>query len=380
MLYDAYRQRILAFAARLHKGLSVARICMCVLLAVLSATAALAFCQGLFLSKIEDQSVIYGEPVVLDANAFLCSVAYETEHADGTWQAGTAFPVGVHRIRGVTENYLGIRRYTDVITVTVKERRLSLSVLERTWQYGEFLPHTIADLEAVGLRSGDAIVSAAFLADSALPGRVTVSTVMEQLRIENADGADVTDCYRIVTKDGSGIIENHLTLAAYNASKVYDGKPLTMPSCYVADGILLPGHTLRAETGGTITDVGSTENRITAFFILDEAGNDATASYTVTLQNGTLSVTPCPIAISTGNASAIYNGQMLTCETYWISGGQLPEGTQLHVEMPTFLRERGSVVNRYGAVSIVTLQHKKVIDITKNFRITDGNLGILRIY
>ncbi len=380
MLYDTYRQKVQLHARRLRKGLRIAALCLLVLCVVFSLLAAFEACRGILTAGLSDQTVTYGDKVRLDAAAFACPVTYEVSAAPDTWEPITALPVGEYRVRGYTENRFGIRRYTDPVTVTVLEKELTLTVSARTWNYGEFLPHTEEDLEPVGLVFGDRVAKASFLADSAMPGEVTVSLVGDTLRIENESGTDVTSCYRITTKDGPGLIENHLTLTAYSAAKTYDGTPLSQPFCYVSRGKLFDGHILSAEVKGTVTDAGDVENTIVSYTITDKFGEDMSSLYTVKTEAGTLEITPCLIEISTGSASGVYNGRPISCSDYWVSDGALPDGCRIEVEMHNTMTERGSLLNSFDNVKVFRTVNGEVIDITHNCKIVAGKIGVLKIY
>lgn len=103
-----------------------------------------------------------------------------------------------------------------------------------------------------------------------------------------------------------------ITLQAPSDTKTYDGAPLTKPTGVEATG-LPSGFTVDAVVSGTQTNVGSSVNALGSYKILDSKGDDVTSSFTVIKAvNGTLTVTPAPLAVTTPNASKQYDGTALT--------------------------------------------------------------------
>ncbi len=380
MLYDTYRQRIQHLAERLRTILRIAVPCLILLFTAVILTAAVEFCRGLFLSGLTDQKIVYGEAVQTDANAFLCPVQYETQIGDSSWQPLDMLTAGEYQLRGFSENRFGIRRYTDTVHVTVTPRALFVTVSAHTWDYGAPLPYTWEDLHIEGLVNGDRLAIAEFLADSALPGTVSVTLDRDSLRIENEYAADVTACYRVTVEEGVGTIEASLTVSAYSAVKVFDGTPLSLPQYYISEGQLPSAHRLQVTVEGSVTETGQTENRIVGHSITDEAGTDVSQFYRIIAKHGMLRILPCPVEISTGSTSEIFDGKSLSCADYWISGGALPAGYRMEVEMPTTLTYPGVAVNRCGQVKIYAVIGGKTVDMTHNFEITEGAVGMLRLY
>lgn len=120
------------------------------------------------------------------------------------------------------------------------------------------------------------------------------------VRILNEKSEDVTDEYLIEIKRGALLIEpRKITFKAGDASKVYDGTPLTCNEIELVvdetdDSLdaLYEGHTVAAyEVSGSQKLVGRSENTITYIAIHDKNGNNVTHNYTIVLLPGTLKVT-----------------------------------------------------------------------------------------
>jgi len=92
-----------------------------------------------------------------------------------------------------------------------------------------------------------------------------------------------------------------LELTAESAEKAYDGKALTQSDFRILSGKLMGEDKLTADVAGSITEPGSTANKIQTVKIL--AGQkDVTANYEITIKDGTLTVTAAGNVL-TGDAS-----------------------------------------------------------------------------
>ncbi len=172
----------------------------------------------------------------------------------------------------------------------------------------------------------------------------------------------------------------HLALTSYDASKVYDGTPLSLPKYYISKGELRPGHTIEVEMSASITEVGEATNKFTSVIIYDENGLNVTAQYNIEYYFGTLTVTPRTLFISTGSASKPYDRRELSCDKYWISGGELPEGHTLVVKLGTAITGRGYASNNYTYARVFAYINGVRKDVTKNYIIKPGHIGVLAIY
>lgn len=109
-----------------------------------------------------------------------------------------------------------------------------------------------------------------------------------------------------VTKNPSTI-----TLTAGSASKTYDGTALTSNEI-TAEG-LPDGYSISGTCQGTQTDAGSHVNQIVEYRLFDETGKNITEFYNgVIFSNGTLTVTPAPLTITTLSDEKAYDGEPLT--------------------------------------------------------------------
>ena len=114
-------------------------------------------------------------------------------------------------------------------------------------------------------------------------------------KIFSDEGEDITDQYWIVKTYGKlNITPRDIVIQANDASKVYDGTPLTCDEYTILTdtGSLVSGHTVAmCIIDGEQTDIGRSQNLITYILILDENRKDVTSNYWIKYLSGTLRVT-----------------------------------------------------------------------------------------
>ncbi len=111
------------------------------------------------------------------------------------------------------------------------------------------------------------------------------------LQIER-DGVDVTGNYTVNVSMGELVVRPRpITVRTADASKVYDGTPLTNDSwAIVSITTPLPIHTVQVAVSGTRTEIGESPNDIAEVLITDEHGENVSHNYDITEQPGTLVV------------------------------------------------------------------------------------------
>ena len=190
--------------------------------------------------------------------------------------------------------------------------------------------------------------------------------------------ADVSGNYLLSTEEGTLTVQPRpLTLVADSAEKTEDGLPLTKPDCHILSGTLLEGHTLSSVTvEGSQTTVGSSANVIRpgSVVIGDQAGEDVTAYYSLTLDPGTLTVKQPPViavTLGVGDLKKIYDGTPLSvssADVRVLSGSALPAGYSLIASFnPQAITSVGKTQVTITAVHILDEAGK---DITSRYDIT----------
>ena len=109
------------------------------------------------------------------------------------------------------------------------------------------------------------------------------------------------------------ITKRKLTIKAWSVDKVYDGMPLTSSKFEITSGSIPSGQTLTITTSGSITNVGTTSNKIATYKII-ASSEDVTKNYDVTTVDGTLKVIPATITGSVKIIGQTIYGETLTAE------------------------------------------------------------------
>ncbi len=119
-----------------------------------------------------------------------------------------------------------------------------------------------------------------------------------------------------------------LTFAVQDASKTYDGTPLTASSYELVSGELLEGHTATVSFMGEQTDSGKGESDLNVQ-ITDKKGYDVTKEYAVKVQKGELSVLPSQITVELQDTQVVYNGKSVEFDHYTVTQGKLVKGHKI---------------------------------------------------
>ena len=144
-----------------------------------------------------------------------------------------------------------------------------------------------------------------------------------------------------VTKNDAAI-----SLTAGSATKTYDGTALT--STDVTESGLPGGLTYQATTAGTITDAGTAANKVSTYKVLDASGNDVTANFTnIQTTDGTLTVSPRQVTLTSASDSKTYDGKPLTNHTVTPGGDGFAEGEGATYDVTGSITDAGSAKNAF---------------------------------
>ena len=160
----------------------------------------------------------------------------------------------------------------------------------------------------------------------------------------NSQNYAVTENLGTLTVTGNS--ESEVTLTAASASKTYNGTALTNSNVTAAG--LPDGFTVEAAASGSQTNVGASKNVVNDNYVIkNAAGVDKTANFTnVKKADGTLTVNPAPVTITTGSGSKVYDGTPLTNAEASITG--LVNGETASVKATGTQTEVGSSDNTYS--------------------------------
>ena len=139
-------------------------------------------------------------------------------------------------------------------------------------------------------------------------------------RIEAAGGLPQTETTPVdqgenaFPADGDWTYGGEVTIFARSAGKLYDGAALSRNGDALVTG--LPSEfSIQVSTSGSQTGVGTGENRVDSYAILNPMGENVTSHFTaVRTVPGKLVVSPAPLIVWTGSAEKYYDGTALTCD------------------------------------------------------------------
>lgn len=159
---------------------------------------------------------------------------------------------------------------------------------------------------------------AGFTCEATTKGSVTnVGSAVAEIDtyvIKNADGKDVTDQFGNVSTGFATLLvtKRPVTVVSEDASKVYDGTPLTKHEAGVTGGSMVDGESFVYEFTGTQTVAGESANS----FIISAGDGTNLDNYEITKQDGTLKVEPKGIVPGEDNGmkvtkpvDRVYNGK-----------------------------------------------------------------------
>ena len=194
------------------------------------------------------------------------------------------------------------------------------------------------------------------------------------VKIIDENQADVTEEYALSYKLGKlTVTPRPITITSGSASKQYDGTPISCESYQIVGGTLLNGHALSVEYGMSRTEVGVSENIISARVVNDK-GRDVTANYKLDVLNGSLTITGYPIAIATPSKEGVYNGLPLQNNAYEVLSGELKNGDTMVVTVLGSQTNVGTSENDFS-IQIFSTSGE---DVTGRYEITK-ELGTLTV-
>ena len=237
--------------------------------------------------------------------------------------------------------------------------------------------------------------------DGKFPSLIDVGTTQNKFAVGIFDGInDVTDNYVIDYEYGTlEIFPRPITIKTGDATKVYDGAPLTCNSykdvAEDGDRGLVDGHKVTyVAVNGTRTEAGVSDNTVDLEkqpIIVDENGKEVTKNYEVSYAYGKLTVTKRPIKITTVSATKVYDGTPLDptlYESYTVTSTANPALSPIlapdqsaEVDFLNTVTDVGSVKNEVAVRIYADADTEKATDLSANYEISYeyGTLSITPI-
>ena len=305
-------------------------------------------------------------------------------------------------------NYMVVGVKKGTLTVTKRALTITADSAEKVYD-GEPLTCETVTADEFDAEAGTGLVpghTVTVTIESAITdvGTLTNAIKSGSVVIKDENGVNVKDNYKITKADGElTVTPRPIILAAGSAEKVFDGTKLTCADVEAkavegeeASG-LVEGHvfvsaTLTAqsyrvdagETANVIKNSGTEEEPIYEFVIKSSDAEDAvdvSANYIVSdTEDGTLTVAKRPVVITADDASKVYDGTALTCDTVTASAveGNDDSGLVSTHKITAVTMTKDSTITDAGTqantIESVTIMNKNGAsgsrDITANYEIT----------
>lgn len=189
--------------------------------------------------------------------------------------------------------------------------------------------------------------------------------------------------YLVTTADGTlEVTAKEVTITAKDASKAYDGSPLTeggFTTTVLEDGDTHT-FTVAMTEGSTITNVGNTPNEIATVdgVTVTTGTQTAIGNYFVTTANGTLTVNPASVTLTANSRNTdVYDGTVKTVTGFTCKVGELTVEGLTFAESVTASGSGTDAGDYVVTVTGVTLNETK--DNTGNYVVTGTTNGTLTI-
>lgn len=210
----------------------------------------------------------------------------------------------------------------------------------------------------------------------------TVSTVVKQVIIRNADGKDVTDQFTGITKkDGKlEVTKRTVNLKSDSATKTFDGTPLTRPDVTVSGDKFVPGEVSDIRATGTITKEGVVYNSIT--FTPEKGYKEG--NYDLHMEAGKLQITMVPVDVADVKVKAadgtwVYDGTAHSDGGFTVSGlDNMGEGFTVDAKVTGSVTNvsEGTVANHIASAAIMYNGEDVTDQFASGVKTEDGKLTI----
>jgi len=176
--------------------------------------------------------------------------------------------------------------------------------------------------------SGDGFVSGDNIILQVTGEQLVFGTSKNTFTYTFAEGT-LADDYEVTSIFGDLLVypkEGVIYITAADSSKMYDGTPLFNNRYTANTELLSEGDVLIAEVEGTITNAGSTYNKVISHKVM-RGDEDVTSNYTFgPYVNGLLSVSKRNVTFTSATDEKTYDGTALTNDEILISGDGFAEG------------------------------------------------------
>ncbi len=288
-----------------------------------------------------------GTPLVADSYALLegelreghtATVTYTGAQTDvGIGQSGLQVKIEDADGFDVSKQY-AVRVTNGLLTVTARPLSVKPEDVEAEYTGAPVFGETYAVL------SGSLAAGHTLKPSSAVVSAVAVGTTPNTVRpnVFDAAGHDVTENYAIEFTPGSVTVSPRvLRVAPCDATKVYDGTPLTVQSYALTIGTLVSGHRLQVEyatedgEAAELTDVGALKVQVAGFHVTDAAGEDMTDNYELyPAATATLTVGKADARVTLKPLNVVYGDRLQTTVAEAVLDASGVTASELVLQLP----------------------------------------------
>ncbi|MCR4885085.1 MAG: FecR domain-containing protein [Clostridiales bacterium] len=265
----------------------------------------------------------------------------------------------------VTSLFTDVHTRNGSLTVTPASATITTDSASKMY---DGTPLTAPGADISGLAAGE---SATVTATGSIT-EIGTATNTYSISWGSADPSNYTVSENLGTLEVTGYTMA-VTITAPSGSKVYDGDPLFTEGDSATVTGLPAGFSCVTSVTGSQTNAGTSASTVTDYVIYDDTGADVTSLFSsVTRVDGTLTVTPAELIITTGSQTKTYNGDPLMYPEVSVTGliGSDDTDTYFSVTAVGSITDAGTQPNSYS-IDWGTVN-------PGNYTVT-GNLGTLTV-
>ena len=374
MNYDKYSAKIKKIAKTLAVIKRYRILILSVLLALTAGVTVLLSVNG----KVSDKNfcpptVVYGEELRYEADAFMSGVTYEYYYAaTGEWSTEMPKAPGSYKVRAVSENVFGVKKYGKAYAFVISPRELLVSAAEKKLPYGQ-TPTLLANA-----LKGDTVSCASFAYTGMGSAEVQVEPVLSEVRVHDEDGKDITSYYKIRTlKTDIAFTLRAITVTVTDVTHVYDGSDFTSGEFQITEGRLADGDYLVGTFTGKVQGAGEESENAATFSVLNAKGENVTPYYDITSVSGKITTEKRPLILATPDEEKVYDGTPLATKDNYTFEEEtsLAEGHYLEFTNIASITNVGNVDNQFECV----ICDANGTDVTENYEISFSSVGTLTV-
>ena len=321
--YDIYKKRLETLASIRDSIIKHKILIISCLIAVFIVVSTLVGINGMILDPVVGETdLTYGERVYYESNSiFSKSTTEYKEKNDTQWTAGLPETPGEYEIRTVSERSFGATQHGKAVSVVIKKKDITISIVDNEIEYGTILRLTS------DLAYADKIECDSFIFDDVDDNTFNVTPDIEKLKIINKEGLDVTDAYNIILETKAvDFTKKRITIDTESINTTYNGQTFELSQYDISSGNLCYSDSIDITPKTFGYNAGIYTNNM-PMKILNKDGKDVTNKYyDVHYNYGRVNVAKIRLEIKTNDKTKTYDGTPLSDKTVIYDSSLLPQG------------------------------------------------------